>query len=296
MLAKVVSSGKPVYFEDVSRNALLSHSVFPVFDSNGEAIATTIFVEDITRERKFEEEFGMYRDRMARAEQLATVGTMSAMVAHQLNQPLTVIRLLMQESASLLKAGKSAAAAKHSDEVLQEVDRASTIIKNLLSWSRLRVDNSRQPLHLMHIAGQIIEFLSEPARRGGVQLVLKDDLKAVGDVVGNKLDFEQIFFILIENAIHAAHGKKTCSVEIGGHADGDALHLTISDTCGGIEPQNVARVFEPFFTTKPPEQGTGLGLAIVKRIVESYSGSITMETCWGEGTAFRIRIPMVMLR
>jgi two-component system, NtrC family, sensor kinase len=141
-----------------------------------------------------------------------------------------------------------------------------------------------------------VKFLSVPARRAGVQLLLEEDLHDIPELVGSPIDFEQVFFIMIENAIQAAEGKKDCEVQIGGRIEGNQVVIRFSDNCGGIEPENIDKIFDPFFTTKMPDKGTGLGLAVVKRIAENYGGSIGVESRWGYGTIFQIRLPLMMLR
>jgi two-component system cell cycle sensor histidine kinase/response regulator CckA len=293
----VITSGKPIHYEDEINGRLFSHSQFPVFGSDGIVIGVVVFEDDITQGRKAEEELGLYREKMARAEQLATVGTMSAMVAHQLNQPLTVIRLLVQDVQESLKSGKfNETIAERLIKTLNAVDKANDITKNFLHRSRPLTINQHQSLNLMDIAERAVKFLSEAARRAGIQLILDASLNDIGELVGNPTDFEQLFFILIENAIHAAEDKKDGGLRISGGIQDQQVKLTFDDTCGGIRSEHIDQLFEPFFTTKAPDKGTGLGLSIVKRIVESYGGSVKVESRHGHGTIFYITMPLAMLK
>jgi two-component system sensor histidine kinase HupT/HoxJ len=105
----------------------------------------------------------------------------------------------------------------------------------------------------------------------------------------NELD--DLFFALVQNAVQAADGTKDRRLLITGTLQGDMVVLRFQDDCGGIEPTHVPRIFEPFFTTKPSDQGSGLGLCIARRIVCQRGGQITVESRYGEGTAFTVTLP-----
>jgi len=111
-------------------------------------------------------------------------------------------------------------------------------------------------------------------------------------VYANEKDMEQMCFALIENAIHAADGKKQRKLVVSGRKADDKVMLRFEDTCGGILPEQVDRIFEPFFTTKPPGEGTGLGLCIVDRVVRQAGGTIRVENRPGEGVTFHVTLPV----
>lgn len=104
-------------------------------------------------------------------------------------------------------------------------------------------------------------------------------------------EMEQIFFMLMENTIQAADGKKERQLNIRAARQDDAIVLTFTDDCGGIAPQDLDKIFEPFWTTKPRGQGTGLGLNIVRNILFVRDGTIRVESQVDRGTTFFVTIP-----
>jgi two-component system NtrC family sensor kinase len=114
---------------------------------------------------------------------------------------------------------------------------------------------------------------------------------AIPEMECNPAEIEQIFFILIQNAVQAANPGKANQLEITFSFKNNALKISFSDNCCGIEDEHLPRIFEPFFTTKPAGQGTGLGLSIAKRIVEKYGGTISVISKPGYGSTFDVVFP-----
>ncbi|MHC4147692.1 MAG: sensor histidine kinase [Planctomycetota bacterium] len=117
------------------------------------------------------------------------------------------------------------------------------------------------------------------------------DMDKLPHVSMNERDSEQLFFALVQNAIHAADGKKDRRLVISGLVKDDCIELRFSDDCGGIAPEDLDNVFEPFYTTKPPGQGTGLGLCIVQEIATRAGGKVSVESELGRGTTFLVILP-----
>ena len=112
------------------------------------------------------------------------------------------------------------------------------------------------------------------------------------EVKTNEMALEQIFLIIIQNAIEAADGRKEHKLDITGKfADGN-IELQFADDCCGIAPENLDRIFEPFFSTKTEDKGMGLGLDIVQQILISCGGQIRVESQLGKGTTFYVTLPV----
>jgi signal transduction histidine kinase len=112
------------------------------------------------------------------------------------------------------------------------------------------------------------------------------------NITGNRSEFEQLFFILIQNASQQANiAGRDCRMLISITADDDNVYIKAFDDCGGIDEKNVAHIFEPFFTTKGDGKGTGLGLCILERIVNNHGGEVEVENRPGEGVCFIINLP-----
>jgi PAS domain S-box-containing protein len=262
-----------------------------VTDENGRSISMMGSFVDITESKRREDELSKYRGQMARAEQLASLGTLSATVAHQLTQPLTVIRLSMDNALDELEATSSSETVirRLKDSVIQ-VSNITSIIENFRNFARKSSGKTVSEINLNVVAVRIARLLSESAR--GANIVLR--LRNMGELPCpwmNETDLEQLFFALIENSIQAADGKKTRQLVISGAAKDKHIELRLSDDCGGITPENIDKIFEPFLTTKPRGQGTGLGLCIVQDVVSRIGGHVRVESEFGKGTTFIISLP-----
>jgi PAS domain S-box-containing protein len=263
-----------------------------VNDENGRPISMMGSFVDITESKRREDELSKYRGQMARAEQLASLGTLSATVAHQLTQPLTVIRLSMDNALDELEATSSSETVirKLRDSVTQ-VSNITSIIENFRNFARKSSGRTVSEVNLNVVAARIARLLSESARSANIVLRLRN----MGDLPCpwmNETDLEQLFFALIENAIQATDGKKTRQLVISGAVKDGNIELRLSDDCGGIAPENLDKIFEPFFTTRPRGQGTGLGLCIVQDVVSRIGGHVRVESIFGKGTTFIIDIPI----
>jgi len=144
---------------------------------------------------------------------------------------------------------------------------------------------------LMAVAERVTHLLDGRAQWARITLQHRN-MDELPSIRANEKDVEQLFFALIENAIHAADGKKDRWLTISGAIKGACIELKFADNCGGIAPENLDEIFEPFFTTKPAREGTGLGLCIVQRIVAQAGGKIWVESKPGKGSTFCITLPI----
>lgn len=263
-----------------------------VKDSSGKPLMMQGVMFDITAQKRAEEELNTYREKMARAERLASLGTLSATVAHELNQPLTVIRLSIENSLDDLK---SASCPKEILDTLRdglnEVSNATSVVDRFRNYARQSSRKNLCATNLGAIAGRIIHLLGKTAQRAKMTLHLKG-LDKLPPVYSNEKDLEQMFFALTENAIHAADGKKSHRLTVSGGVKGNCVELRFADNCSGIAPENLDKIFDPFFTTGSDDGRTGLGLSIVQRIVSGYEGKIRVRSLHGKGTTFYITLPI----
>ncbi|MBA7628437.1 Adaptive-response sensory-kinase SasA [subsurface metagenome] len=264
----------------------------PVKDEQGNTIGVLGIFWDITELKRGEEELNLYREKMARAEQLASVGTLSATVAHELTQPLTVIRLSIENALAKLATTSSAATVmKNIEDSLNEVSNITSIVERFRNYARRSTKTIAGEVDLKAVAERTVQLLSESARQARVTLRL-EGMDKLPPVYSSEKDVEQLFFALIENAVQAADGKKNRRLIIGGDVQDGHIELRFSDNCGGIAPENLDRIFEPFFTTKPAGEGTGLGLCVVQRIILEAGGKVRVESKAGKGTTFFITLPI----
>jgi CheY-like chemotaxis protein len=219
---------------------------------------------------------------------LETLGRLAGGVAHDFNNLLTVIegyaRMLREE------AKFEESAQEYLEEIIRAADRASSLTRQLLAFSRNEPSEPR-PLDLNESVRQM---------QGMLRRVIGEDVELLTAlsaepalILADPGQIEQVVMNLVVNARDAMpHGGRVrLEVAAAGGPEHDTVELRVSDTGTGIPDDVRTRMFEPFFTTKEPGKGTGLGLAVVRSIVEQAGGQISVETSVGVGTLFRIRFP-----
>jgi PAS domain S-box-containing protein len=267
-------------------------TIEPLRDAEGKVIAGLVIARDIHEFKQANDELEAYRERMMRAEHLASLGTLSATLAHELTQPLTVILLSIQNCLKDLE-GTACPKTVVEDlrECLEDASNATAIVQRFRTFARRSSEKVSRKVAVYDVAQGVIRLLAESAHRRGVALETKG-LETLPPIDAREKDLEQLFFALSQNAIQAADGIRPSHLCISGQQNGDRIELQFRDDCGGIAPEHLNRIFEPFFTTKPAGEGTGLGLCIVRRIVSQALGSIRVDSHAGDGTTFFITLPI----
>jgi PAS domain S-box-containing protein len=293
---RIMESGKTEDIEEKyikEGQELFVHTVkTPVRDEQGNTIGLLGIFWDITEQKKMEEELSIYRDKMAQAERLASLGTLSATLAHELTQPLTVIRLSIENSLEDLKAKSCPKSViEMLRDSLNEVSNATSVIDRFRNYARQSSRKTFREINVGAIAERIVLLLSKTAQRAKMTLCLKG-MNKLPAVYSNEKDIEQLFFALTENAIQATDGKKSHQLTIEGAVKNKNIELRFSDNCCGIAPENINRIFGPFFTTGSDDGRTGLGLPIVQRILSGYGGKIRVRSQFGKGTTFYVTLPI----
>jgi two-component system, cell cycle sensor histidine kinase and response regulator CckA len=254
-------------------------------------IARLVLATDMTEKLELERQF-------RQVQKMEAVGQLAGGVAHDFNNILTVIQ---GYADLLLRGGKYPQIKDQLRQVLEASRRAAGLTRQLLAFSR------RNHLQLAPVdLNDIINNLSKMLRRLiGEDIVLETALSSVPAITGDAGMLEQVLLNLTVNARDAiANGGvisiSTSLVELSGDQgrrhhearDGRFVRLTVRDTGCGMPPEVVAHLFEPFFTTKEVGKGTGLGLATVYGIVKQHSGWVEVETAVGNGTEFRVFLPL----
>jgi PAS domain S-box-containing protein len=259
---------------------------------NGKTVGTLAVVRDIAESKRREKELNSYRQRMARAEKLASIGSLSTTMAHELTQPLMVITLSIEKALAKLEKTSCPEAVKDGlKDALSGVSRAVSIVKGFRNYAKRYPQKITKEVNLKAIAERTIRLLSDSARRAKVTLNL-NNMDKLPNIYSVEEDLEQLFFALAQNAIEAADGKRKRQLVISGAARDQYVKLEFSDDCGGIAPENLDMIFEPFFTRKPVGEGTGLGLCIVQNIVSRAGGQIRVKSKVGKGSTFYITLPI----
>ena len=293
---RIVESGQTTDIEEkyiLEGKEFIVHTVkTPVRDEQGNVIAILGIFRDITESKRQERELNLYREKITRAEQLASLGALSATLAHEMTQPLTAIRLSIENSLADLQAGNYPNDAMEGlKDGLDEVSHAASIIDRLRHFARQSSEKAVSQVNLKEAAERIVRLLNKNAQQANVFVHLKG-LEKLPSIYVYEKDMEQLFFALIDNAIHAADGKKNRQLTISGTVKGEQIELQFADNCGGIAPENLDKIFEPFFTTKPAGEGTGLGLCVVKNIVFRAGGKVWAKSDLGKGATFFVTLPI----
>ncbi len=261
-------------------------------DNDGQLIGILAVSRDITESKQREKELDSYRQKIARAEQWASVGTLGASLAHELTQPLTVITLSAENALTEMESTSHPAPGMNQlRDMLSEILTVNSIVRRFRDAARKSSERSIRQVVLKEIAERTLKLFDESARRANVTLTLMD-FDRLPAILSSEEELGQIFYVLIENAIQAADGKQQRHLVISGEVKDENVVLRFSDNCGGIAPENLDRIFEPFFSTKQAGEATGLGLCIVEHIITRIGGKIHVESKLGEGTTFYITLPI----
>jgi signal transduction histidine kinase len=224
------------------------------------------------------------QQQLVQSAKLAAIGELAAGVAHELNNPLTVIA----GHAQILRTPDVEPTVDRKLEVIEaEAMRAGRITRGLLDFSRRR-EPKHEPLSLNALVPRALELIHSKLRGRTivVETHLADDAP---EIAGDADQLTQVLINLAGNAIDAMGARGTLTVRTARVDDG--LELSITDTGTGMDEDEVQRIFEPFYTTKPEGKGTGLGLSVTLGILKSHGGSVAVDTALGRGTTMRVRLP-----
>ena len=247
--------------------------------------------------KKRDEEADQLNKQLVQASKLASLGELSAGVAHEINNPLAiiltenqVIRDSVEETSALNERFKTELFASLS-QVDAQVQRCNLITQNLLRFSR-RTKSRMETVNLNAFLEEVIQLMEGRAKGMGIQFSA-DLEKDLPPFLSDPSQLQQVFLNLITNAIDAHEGKPygTISISTRSNNQREGVEITVADTGSGISPENMEKMFDPFFTTKPVGKGTGLGLSISYSIIKRLGGDISVQSEIGKGTQFNLFLP-----
>ena len=246
--------------------------------------------------RERDETFQVKMERRLRAaDRLASLGTMAAELAHEINNPLAVIneaagylsdRLASRDDMDpKLRQGCVMAL----DKIEKSVQRIRRLSGGMLGFAR-QADDQPQEIDLAELAQEVVSLTAKTAQGVGAWLGVIHSPQPV-TLWGDPYALRQVLLNLVSNALQAV--DQGGRVEMRPGQDQDQVWLEVADDGRGIPAQDLERVFEPFFTTKPSGQGTGLGLSVSRGIVEKMGGRIELRSQPGLGSTFKVILPRV---
>jgi len=223
------------------------------------------------------------RARLAQSEKLAALGQLAATVAHEVRNPLGVMRSAAQTLSETLPTGPDAAQA--SEFIITEIDRLANVVHSLLAFAR-PLQLEARPVRVSELFDRALLLARDEidAKRLRVE---RHDAAALPPVQGDPDLLSQVLIGLLANAAEAV--PPGGAIALDADARDGAVQLSVADSGPGIATELRARVFEPFFTTRA--RGTGLGLAIARQIVEAHGGRIEAGEAAGGGARFTVTLP-----
>lgn len=240
----------------------------------------------VARIREVIQQLNEARQQAISGARLAALGEMAAGVAHELRNPLTSVKLLIQTGAQRLDRPLTD---RQFRVVLEEISRMETTIERMLDFARPpRMNRMRHDVR--EIVGRALSLVEGRAQHGGVEIVSEIPSAAV-DVNGDSEQLHQVFSNLLQNAIEAMPGGGTLHVNVELQSARQICRVVFDDTGPGISSDVLKRIFEPFVTDKA--RGTGLGLAVSYRIVREHDGQLIAENRPQGGASFTVELPLL---
>jgi two-component system cell cycle sensor histidine kinase/response regulator CckA len=284
----------------------IDHSGAPIIDRNGNPLGSVLVLRDVSERRRLEH-------KMAMSDRLASLGTMSAGIVHEINNPMTYVaangafaaELIAEVLAELAAdrgrtsdvrqltekwASQLGEAHKALGEASEGAERVQQIIKSVGRFTRL----DAPPATRLDLASTIERAAKMVSSQFPPRTEVVRDFRPAPTVVANEGQLTEVFMNLLVNASHALASSDRASprITVSTHSDGpDRCVAEVSDNGCGIPEAIRGRIFEPFFTTKPVGSGTGLGLHICHSIIAGLGGEFTVTSSPERGTVFRISLP-----
>ncbi len=263
-------------------------------DRNNRTVGSVCVARSLEQQRNLQ-------GQLLHAQKMEAIGTLAGGIAHDFNNVLQAVQGYAQ--LLLLGADKEQPRCVELQEIVSAAKRGAELTKRMLTFSR-KVESKRQPLCLNHEVEQVRKLLERTIPKMiEIELRLADGLRVVN---ADPVQMQQMLMNLAINAKDAmpeggrllietknvSLDQEYCQAHVGA-TPGEYVLLSIADTGHGMDRKTLTRIFEPFFTTKEPGKGTGLGLAVVYGVVKSHDGHIMCYSEPGEGTIFKIWLPVI---
>jgi two-component system NtrC family sensor kinase len=255
-------------------------SVYPILDESDQVVQVILFEQDLTEKRNMDAI-------LAQSEKMAAVGQLAAGIAHEINNPLTVILA----NAQLLgrDLNDNADALEAVDLISKAGTRALQVVRNLLNFAR----KEQFDLKATDINATIyhaLEMLRHETLERDAEITF-EPAEYLPMIKASQDNLQGVWLNMLLNAMDST-GERKPKIRIVTSQGGSEIRVTISDNGAGIPPENVKRIFDPFFTTKGAGRGTGLGLSICHRIIKQHGGHIQVDSIKDQGTTFAIILPI----
>ncbi|OPY77078.1 MAG: Sensor protein ZraS [Syntrophorhabdus sp. PtaU1.Bin153] len=242
--------------------------------------------EKLKELRRKDERIRSFEAELVRANKLSALGELAGSIAHEIKNPLISIQGFAKRIG---QTGNREKVERYAKFIEKEADRLSQVLAKLLAFSRMEEPKADQ-ISMNDIVDDTVLFMEHHLTRfRGVEIVVEKD-PDLRPVSADRTHIQQTVVNLVMNAAQAMPDGGKIRITTG--RDGTHAFISITDTGMGIKEEDLNRIFEPFFTTKDKGEGTGLGLSLCKKLIEANRGKIEVESKVGEGTTFKIMIPL----
>jgi PAS domain S-box-containing protein len=274
----------------------------PLCGTSGLVEGYFVFTRDLTDLRQTEQnlaeqsaarsvseaEVERQKDALQQSEKMAAFGSLLSGVAHELNNPLSIV---IGNALMLAEELEGSASAERAQRVQAAAERCGRIVRSFLAMARQHKAEMR-PTAVQSLVGDALQLLAYPMRTSSVT-VEQDIASDLPAVLCDPDQMIQVLSNLLTNARHALEERPLPRrVRLTAHAKGDWVELEVADNGPGVADHIRSRIFDPYFTTKPVGAGTGIGLAVSRGLVETQGGSLSLAPSDGEGARFVIRLPL----
>lgn len=224
---------------------------------------------------------------LIQSEKLAAVGQLSAGVAHELNNPLTVVIGL----AELLLENKNETEEKRKDleSIKKQAERCRSIILNLLQFAQ-KNETEKKTVQLNSVLNETMELWSYNVKNSKIEITKELD-PSLPLIIVNQYQIQQVFVNILNNSLFAMKDTLQPRLNVRTAYEGNKIRIYFKDNGTGIPEKVITRIFDPFFTTKEVGKGTGLGLSMTYGIIKEHNGDIRVQSKEGEGATFIIELP-----
>ncbi|HEX5079297.1 MAG TPA: PAS domain S-box protein [Geminicoccaceae bacterium] len=271
------------------RRIVVASSGVPV--RRGEQRLALVIFADITEMRRAEEEIARQREALHQAEKISALGSLLAGVAHELNNPLSIV---VGRSVMLADAGLDPKVAAAVASIRTAAERCAKIVRTFLAMARKQAP-TRVPVRVDRVVAAALDLLSYGLESAGIRVTTEVPAD-LPQTMADPDQLTQVFSNLITNAQQAMigwSGERRLAIAAEHDQRHGQLRIAVRDTGPGIPEEVRSRIFDPFFTTRSSGGGTGIGLAVCRGVVEAHDGTITADVAPGGGAAFVVTLPIV---
>jgi PAS domain S-box-containing protein len=251
-------------------------------------VATIGFFHDLRETLRMKKELEKTQVQLMQAEKMASLGKLAAGVAHQLNNPLggiTLFAKLVLEDYDLEEGAQ-----EDLNRILRDAERCKDTVKELLEFAR-QTRHEMRPHDINRAISRTLFLLENQSLFQNIEIV-KQLADSLPEITGDIQQLNHVFMNIVLNAAQAMEGNGRLTIRTALSGDRHRVVVDISDTGPGIADDVLPHIFEPFYTTKEEGKGTGLGLSMVYGIIENHHGTIKATSHVGEGTTFRVELPL----